>query len=126
LVKSETERAKNKGRKAQGANRYLTLNFNVLQKVLGSALHLPLRKMLHILKIFSRIWFSNDVSQSHVIYHFEKCVTISYEIVTHYLERKFWEPSISPCTYGLTINLDLWFQNLQSKKISISKPVIFG
>jgi hypothetical protein len=26
--------------------------------------------------IFFKIWFSNDVSQSHVIYHFGKCVTI--------------------------------------------------
>jgi hypothetical protein len=35
------------------------------------------RRMLDISKFFSKSWFPNDVSQSHVTYHFEKCATIS-------------------------------------------------
>jgi len=38
--------------------------------------------MLHISKIFFKIWFPNDVSQSYMIYYFGKCVTISWDCNT--------------------------------------------
>jgi hypothetical protein len=57
------------------------------------------RAMLHIQKNFSKIWFPNDVSQSHVIYYFEKCVTISWDCETSFgnqiLEENFGKFSIS-------------------------------
>jgi hypothetical protein len=47
-------------------------------------------------------WFLNDVSQSHVIYYFEKCIKISNDCDTLFknkiLEKFFKNPSISPWT----------------------------
>jgi hypothetical protein len=48
------------------------------------------RGVLHIPIFFSKIWFPNDVSQSHVIYHFGKCVIISWNDDTS-LGNHFWE-----------------------------------
>jgi hypothetical protein len=56
--------------------------------------------MLSILNFFPKSCFLNDVSQSHVIYHFEKCATISWDCDTSFenqlLEKKFRMSSISP------------------------------
>jgi len=54
----------------------------------------PLRLwgMLGIPNFFLKSLFPNDVSTPHVIYHFEKCVTISWDCDTSYgnqlLEKK--------------------------------------
>jgi hypothetical protein len=46
--------------------------------------------MLHISKIFFKIWFPNNVSQSHVIYHFGNIIWEKKK-----LEEKFEKSSIS-------------------------------
>jgi hypothetical protein len=41
--------------------------------------------MLDIPNFFLKSWFPNDVSQSsYVIYHFEKCATISWDCDTSF------------------------------------------
>jgi hypothetical protein len=65
-----------------------------------------LRGMLGIPNFFPKSWFPNDVSQSHVIYHFGKCATISWDYDTSFgnqlLGKKFGISSISPL---LNINI---------------------
>lgn len=80
------------------------------------------REMLYFSKFSSKIWFPNDVSQSHVIYH-GKCVTIP-----NHLRTKFWKYFLGSLTFLYRITKssvkNLWHVPSENASSKLKTPLI--
>jgi hypothetical protein len=59
---------------------------------------MPLKRNAILIKFFFKSWFSSDVSPSHAIHCFGKCITISWDCDTSLGNQLLKEKKIKKCS----------------------------